>query len=68
MSTLIICPACKQEFEPEDAIAKSLEKQYEQKFNKDRESLLNNYAEKEKVFEEKKENLSKRKKKKTNYF
>ncbi len=63
MPTLITCPNCKNEFAPEDAIAKSLEKEYAEKFSKDAEKLREHFAEQEKnleeqlkAFEKKKEN------------
>lgn len=39
MSTLITCPNCKSQFAPEDAITKSLEKQYQQKLEAERIQL-----------------------------
>lgn len=52
MPTLITCPNCKNEFAPEDAIAKSLEKEYAEKFNRDAERLRQRFAEQEKNLEE----------------
>lgn len=44
MSTLITCPNCKSQFAPEDAITKSLEKQYQQKLEAERIQLENQIA------------------------
>lgn len=64
----IICPNCKNEFEPEDAIAKSLEKEYAEKFSKDAESLRKKYAEHEKTLEEKEKDFEKKKEKENELF
>jgi len=61
MPTLIICPACKHEFAPEDAIAKSLEKEYKEKFNNDRQKLLKQFAEQQKTLEEQQKEFEKNK-------
>ncbi|MEJ7673662.1 MAG: hypothetical protein WKF59_13400 [Chitinophagaceae bacterium] len=44
MATLIICPNCKNEFAPEDAIAKVLEKEFETKLNKEKETLSKQFS------------------------
>ncbi len=61
MATLITCPNCKNEFEPQDAIAKSLEKEYSEKFSKDAESLRKKYTEQEKILEEQRTEFEKKK-------
>ena len=68
MPTLIICPSCKTEFAPEDAIAKSLEKEYEEKFNKNRETLLKQYSEREKILVEQQKEFEKKKEKENQLF
>ena len=68
MPTLIICPSCKTEFAPEDAIAKSLEKEYEDKFNKNRETLLKQYNEREKILEDQQKEFEKKKEKENQLF
>ena len=52
MPTLITCPNCKHEFAPEDAIAKSLEKEYEEKLNKERQKLGKQFSEQQRMLEE----------------
>ncbi|MEO6637408.1 MAG: DUF2130 domain-containing protein [Ginsengibacter sp.] len=68
MPTLITCPNCKNEFAPEDAIAKTLEKDYAEKFNRDSEKLRNKYAEEEKRLEEQRKEFEKRKEKENELF
>ncbi|MEO6405683.1 MAG: DUF2130 domain-containing protein [Ferruginibacter sp.] len=62
MPTEITCPNCKFQFAPEDAIAKSLEKDFEEKLNRERQKLQHQLATQEadlqtqkKEFEQKKE-------------
>ncbi len=66
MPTVITCPKCKNEFAPEDAIARVLEKEFEVKLNLEKQnlskqfSLEKNELEKQKSeFEEKKQNENK---------
>ena len=61
MPTLITCPNCKHEFAPEDAIAKSLEKEYEEKFNNDRQKLLKQFSDQQKIFEDQQKDFEKKK-------
>ncbi len=68
MPTLITCPNCKNEFAPEDAIAKTLEKEYAEKFNRDTEKLRNKYAEEEKKLEEQRKEFEKKKEKENELF
>ena len=68
MPTLIICPACKHEFAPEDAIAKTLEKEYEQKLNSDRQKLQKQFAEQQKILEEQQKDFEKKKEKENQLF
>ncbi len=68
MPTLITCPNCKNEFAPEDAIAKSLEKEYAEKFNKDAEKLRMRFAEQEKNLEEQLKVFEKKKEKENELF
>ncbi|MEO8763258.1 MAG: DUF2130 domain-containing protein [Ginsengibacter sp.] len=44
MPTLIVCPNCKNEFAPEDAIARELEKEYANKLKTDRDSLSKQFS------------------------
>ena len=44
MSTLITCPNCKSEFAPEDAIAKTLEKEYADRFNDQRSQMVKEFS------------------------
>ncbi len=65
---LITCPNCKHQFEPEDAIAKSLEKEYEEKFNIDRQKLIGQFSEKEKLFQQQQKEFEKKKEKENELF
>jgi len=68
MTTLITCPNCKHEFAPEDAIAKSLEKEYEEKFNNDRQKLLKQFSDQQKIFEDQQKEFEKKKEKENELF
>ncbi len=68
MPTLIICPSCKNQFAPEDAIAKSLEKEYEERFNKDRQKLLNQFSDQQKLFEDQQRDFEKKKENENKIF
>ncbi|MEO7961700.1 MAG: DUF2130 domain-containing protein [Ginsengibacter sp.] len=68
MSTLIICPGCKTEFATEDAIAKSIEKEYAERFLKDAEKLRAKYAQQETEFEEKLKEFERKKEKENEIF
>lgn len=46
--SLITCPNCKHEFVAEEAISKSLEKDYEQKFNAEKQKLLRLFSDQQK--------------------
>ncbi len=61
MPTLITCPKCKNEFAPEDAIAQSLEKEYQEKLNTDRQKLISQFADQQKLLEEQKKEFEKKK-------
>src|SRR5665213_1111387 len=61
MPTLITCPKCKNEFAPEDAIAQSLEKEYAEKFNSDRQKLLKQFSDQQKTLEEQQKDFEKKK-------
>lgn len=68
MPTLIICPSCKNQFAPEDAIAKSLEKEYEEKFNNDRQKFLKQFSEQQKALEEQRKEFEKKKENENKLF
>ena len=68
MSTLITCPSCKYEFAPEDAIARVLEKEYQQKFENDRQKLAMQYAGQAKELEQKMLDFEKKKEKENQIF
>ncbi|MDP4282806.1 MAG: DUF2130 domain-containing protein [Bacteroidota bacterium] len=61
MPTLITCPNCKHEFAPEDAIAQSLEKEYQEKFNNDRQKLMKQFSDQQKTLEEQQKEFEKKK-------
>jgi len=64
----ITCPNCKHEFAPEDAIAKSLEKEYEEKFNADRQKLLKQFSEQQQILEQQQKDFQKKKEKENELF
>jgi hypothetical protein len=68
MPTLIICPSCKNQFAPEDAIAKSLEKEYQEKFNNDRQKLLKQFSDQQKILEEQQREFEKKKENENKLF
>ncbi len=68
MATLITCPSCQHEFAPEHAIAKTLEKEYEQRFNNDRQKLLSQFAEQQKRLEEQQKEFEKKKENENKLF
>ncbi|MEO8821623.1 MAG: DUF2130 domain-containing protein [Ginsengibacter sp.] len=65
---LITCPNCKHNFEPEDAIAKSLEKEYQEKFNHDRQRLSDQFSQKENAFQQQQKEFEKKKEKENELF
>jgi hypothetical protein len=68
MPTLIICPACQHEFASEDAIAKSLEKEYEEKFNNDRKKLAKQFSDQQKILEDQQKEFEKKKENENRLF
>ncbi|MEO8415195.1 MAG: DUF2130 domain-containing protein [Ginsengibacter sp.] len=68
MPTLITCPNCQHEFAPEDAIAKSLEKEYEEKINQERQKLGKQFSEQQKIFEDQQKEFEKKKEKENDLF
>lgn len=65
---MITCPNCKHNFEPEDAIAKSLEKEYQEKFNQDRQRLSDQFSQKENLFQQQQKEFEKKKEKENELF
>jgi len=68
MPTLITCPHCKHEFAPEDAIAKSLEKDFAEKLNTERQQLARKFADQEKLLEDQRKEFEKKKDKENELF
>ena len=68
MATLIICPKCKNEFAPEDAIAKVLEKEFETKLNKERETLSKQFSIEKAEFGKQIKDFEEKKKKENDLF
>ncbi len=68
MATLIICPKCKNEFAPEDAIAKVLEKEFETKLNKEREILSKQFSIEKAEFGKQLKDFEEKKKKENDLF
>jgi len=68
MPTLITCPNCRYEFEPADAIAKTLEKEYHERFTQDRQKLLAQFSAQQKLLQEQQKEFEKKKEKENELF
>ena len=68
MATLITCPVCKNEFAPEDAIAKVLEKEFENKLNKEKDSLSKQFLAQQKEFEKQQQEFEEKKQNENKLF
>lgn len=68
MPTLITCPSCKNQFAPEDAIARSLEKEYKEKFDADRQNLIKQFADQQNELEQKNREFELKKEKENQLF
>ncbi len=68
MATLITCPNCKNEFAPEHAIAKVLEKEFETKLNQEREALIKQYSLQKHELEKQQKEFDEKKKKENDLF
>lgn len=68
MPTLITCPSCQTEFASEDAISKSLEKEYKEKFDQQRQQLLNQFFQRQKELEQQQNEFEKKKEKENELF
>lgn len=68
MLTLITCPKCQNEFAPEDAIAKELEKEFETKLNKERETLSKQFSVQQQELEKQQREFEEKKKKENELF
>jgi hypothetical protein len=66
--SLITCPNCKHEFVAEDAISKSLEKDFEQKFIIEKQRLTKQFSEQQKTLEEQQREFEKKKEKENELF
>ncbi|MEO8960672.1 MAG: DUF2130 domain-containing protein [Ginsengibacter sp.] len=66
--SLITCPNCKHEFAAEDAISKSLEKDYEQKFNSERQKLLKQFSDQQKMLDDQQKEFEKKKERENQLF
>ena len=66
--SLITCPSCKHEFVAEDAISKSLEKDYEQKFNIERQKLLKHFSDQQRLLDDQQKEFEKKKEKENQLF
>ena len=66
--SLITCPNCKQEFAAEEAISKSLEKDYEQKFNSERQKLLKQFSDQQKTLDDQQKNFEQKKERENQVF
>ena len=61
MSTTIICPNCKTEFEPQAAIAEVIAKEYDEKFHKEKQRLSLEYKEQQQLLEKQKKEFEEKK-------
>ena len=68
MNTLITCPNCNHQFAPQEAIAQALEKEYQDKFNIDRQKLLSQFTAQQKHLEEQQKEFEKKKEKENELF
>ena len=68
MATLITCPNCHHEFAPEDAIAKTLEKEYQQRFNQDRQKLIEQFSAQQRLLHDQQKEFEKKKEKENEFF
>jgi hypothetical protein len=66
--SLITCPNCKHEFVAEDAISKSLEKDFEQKFIAEKQKLARQFSEQQRMLEEQQKEFEKKKEKENELF
>ena len=66
--SLITCPNCKHEFVAEDAISKSLEKDFEQKFNNEKQKLIKQFSDQQKTLEDQQKEFEKKKEKQNELF
>ncbi|MEO9005262.1 MAG: DUF2130 domain-containing protein [Ginsengibacter sp.] len=66
--SLITCPSCKHEFVAEDAISKSLEKDYEQKLNSERQKLLKHFSDQQRLLDDQQKEFEKKKEKENQLF
>jgi hypothetical protein len=64
----IICPNCHHEFEPAEAIAKSIEKEYRERFDQDRQKLLARFSAQQKLLQEQQQEFEKKKEKENELF
>ena len=64
----IICPNCKNEFAPEDAITKVLEKEFENKLNNERETLSKQFSIQQQDLEKQQKEFEEKKKKENELF
>ncbi|MEO6453568.1 MAG: DUF2130 domain-containing protein [Ginsengibacter sp.] len=68
MSTLITCPNCKTQFSSEDAIAKTLEKEYTERFNVQRSQMVNEFSLQQQQLENQRKDFEEKKKKENEMF
>lgn len=68
MPTLITCPSCKTEFTSEDAIAKTLEKEYAERFNQQRNQLARDFSLQQQQLESQRKEFEEKKKKENEMF
>ena len=66
--SLITCPNCKEQFVAEEAISKSLEKDFELKFNHEKQILLNQFSQQQKTLEEQQKEFERKKEKENQLF
>jgi hypothetical protein len=68
MSTLITCPNCKAEFSSKDAIAKTLEKEYEERLNNQRSQMMKEVSLQQQQLDNQRREFEEKKKKENEIF
>lgn len=68
MSTPITCPNCKIQFSTEEAIAKTLEKEYAERFNEQRSQMTKEFSLRQQQLEEQRRDFEEKKKKENELF
>jgi hypothetical protein len=68
MESLIKCPNCSHEFAPREAIAQALEKEYQDKLNRDRQKLTEQFSSQQKLLQQQQMEFEKKKERENELF